>query len=142
MMEKHCLEDRNLNPGFNPDIQAGVMHNMHTPVLYLGESMTTSDWANVAYCYIFTFGAVCTGIWWLFKHGVDKVIDNHLASLKDDIREELSVLTEMDKRTSRIEYALYNDGKTGLINKVDHLIEHQQLIRTEIEVMKVKTEII
>jgi hypothetical protein len=115
---------------------------MHTPVLYLGESMTASDWANVAYCYVFTFGAVCTGIWWLFKHGVDKVIDNHLSSLKDDIRQELSVITEMDRRTSRIEYALYNDGKTGLINKVDHLIEHQQLIRTEIEVMKVKTEII
>lgn len=47
----------------------------------------------------------------------------------EEIRDEL-------KRLDRIEYALYNDGKTGLINKVDALMENQQLIRTDLEVMK------
>lgn len=103
--------------------------------------MTATDWANIAYSYVFVFGAICTGIWWLFKHGVDKVIDNHILRLQEDLNEKLSCISEMDKRTSRIEYALYNDGKTGLINKVDHLLENQQIIKTEIEVMKVKVDL-
>jgi len=44
----------------------------------------------------------------------------------------------MDSRMRRVEYALYNDGKTGLINKVDSLIENQQCIKVDVEVMKAK----
>jgi hypothetical protein len=102
--------------------------------------VNASDWANIAYSYVFVFGAICTGIWWMFKHGVDKVVDSHLSALKDDIKAELAVLDELDKRTSRIEYALYNNGKTGLINKVDDLLNNQQAIKTDIEVMKVRVE--
>ena len=40
----------------------------------------------------------------------------------------------------RVEYALYNDGKTGLINKVDLLIENQQTIKVDVEVLKAKIE--
>jgi len=47
---------------------------------------------------------------------------------------------EMDSRMRRVEYALYNDGKTGLINKVDSLIENQQVIKVDVEVMKAKIE--
>jgi uncharacterized membrane protein YvbJ len=47
---------------------------------------------------------------------------------------------KMDKRLDRIEYAIYNDGKTGLVNKVDTLVENQQQIKIDIEIMKVKTE--
>lgn len=44
------------------------------------------------------------------------------------------------KKLDRVEYALYNDGKTGLINKVDELIENQQIIKTEVEVIKVRIQ--
>ena len=44
------------------------------------------------------------------------------------------------KRLDRIEYALYNDGKTGLVNKVEELLENQQCIRVDVEVLKVKAE--
>jgi hypothetical protein len=47
---------------------------------------------------------------------------------------------ELKDKLSRIEYALYNDGQTGLINKVDHLIENQNLIKIDVEVMKAKAE--
>ena len=50
----------------------------------------------------------------------------------------MDMLSEMDRRTSRIEYALYNDGKTGLINKVEELLENQQKIKVDVEVMKAK----
>lgn len=48
---------------------------------------------------------------------------------------------ELKDKLNRIEYALYNDGQTGLINKVDALIENQQIIRIDVEVMKAKYEI-
>lgn len=44
------------------------------------------------------------------------------------------------KRLDRIEYALYNDGKTGLINKVDDLLENQNQIKIDVEVMKAKVK--
>ena len=47
---------------------------------------------------------------------------------------------KMDSRLDKIEYAMFNDGKTGLINKVDTLIENQQAIRIDVEVMKSKHE--
>jgi hypothetical protein len=61
--------------------------------------------------------------------------------MDEQITPLLGVISEMDKRTSRIEYALYNDGHTGLINKVDHLIERQQEIKTDLEIVKAKTDV-
>ena len=45
---------------------------------------------------------------------------------------------ELKDKLNRIEYALYNDGHTGLINKVDQLIENQNIIKIDVEVMKAK----
>jgi hypothetical protein len=56
------------------------------------------------------------------------------------MNEILKPLAEIDKRLMRVEYALYNDGKTGLINKVDCLVENQAVIRTDVEVVKAKVE--
>ena len=47
---------------------------------------------------------------------------------------------ELKDKLNRIEYALYNDGKTGLINKVDQLIENQQAIKIDVEILKSKAE--
>ena len=48
--------------------------------------------------------------------------------------------SKMIKRLDRIEYALYNDGKTGLINKVEELLINQQEIKIDVEVVKSKVE--
>lgn len=52
------------------------------------------------------------------------------------------------KRLDRIEYALYNDGKTGLVQeqqeqgrKIDSFMVEQQKMRIDLEVMKVKYSI-
>lgn len=47
---------------------------------------------------------------------------------------------ELKDKLNRIEYALYNDGKTGLVNKVEELLENQQCIRVDVEVLKAKAE--
>ena len=47
---------------------------------------------------------------------------------------------KMNRRLDKIEYILLNDGKTGLVNKVDCLVENQQYIKTEVEVIKAKAE--
>jgi len=82
----------------------------------------SSDVATVIYSYFFIAVSLLTGIGFVAKHSIRK----HT--------EELKV------KLNRIEYALYNDGKTGLINKVDQLIENQQCIRIDVEILKSKAE--
>jgi hypothetical protein len=96
--------------------------------------MFSSDTATVVYSYFFVGAGTLTGVGILIKHFLHKFMETHM----DEIRLELACLGEMDKRTTRIEYALYNDGKTGLINKVEALLENQQVIRTDVEVMKAR----
>ena len=82
----------------------------------------TSDTATIIYSYFFVTAAVLAGISMVAKH----TIRTHTDELKDQL--------------SRITYALYNDGQTGLINKVDQLIENQQAIKIDVEIMKAKAE--
>lgn len=88
--------------------------------------------SQIVYNYFFVLGGTLGAIWLVFKFGVHKAIEEHMA----EIRNELKPIAEMDKRLMRVEYALYNDGKTGLINKVDCLVENQAVIRTDVEVVK------
>lgn len=80
------------------------------------------DTATIVYSYFFVIAAVGAGIAMVARHTIAK----HTEELKDQL--------------NRITYALYNDGKTGLINKVDQLIENQQQIKIDVEVMKAKAE--
>jgi len=81
-----------------------------------------SDVATIIYSYFFVTAAVLAGIGVIAKH----TIRTHTDELKDQL--------------SRITYALYNEGQTGLINKVDQLIENQNLIKIDVEVMKARAE--
>jgi hypothetical protein len=82
----------------------------------------SSDTATIVYSYFFVAAALLAGLSIIAKHTIQK----HTDELKDKL--------------AKIEYALYNDGKTGLINKVDALIENQQIIKIDVEVMKAKAE--
>ena len=82
----------------------------------------TSDIATIVYSYFFVGVALLAGIGIIAKHSIAK----HTEELKDQL--------------SKITYALYNDGKTGLINKVEELLENQQAIKIDVEVMKAKYE--
>ena len=81
---------------------------------------TNVNAATIVYSYFFVFAALLAGIGMIAKHTISK----HTEELKDKL--------------NRIEYALYNDGHTGLINKVDQLIENQNIIKIDVEVMKAK----
>jgi hypothetical protein len=82
----------------------------------------SSDIATIVYSYFFVGLTLLAGIGLIAKHTIAK----HTDDLKDKL--------------SRIEYALYNDGQTGLINKVDQLIENQNSIKIDVEVMKAQSE--
>ena len=82
----------------------------------------SSDTATIVYSYVFVGAALLAGMSMIAKHTIQK----HTEELKDKL--------------TRIEYALYNDGKTGLINKVEELLENQQIIKIDVEVMKAKVE--
>jgi len=81
-----------------------------------------ADVATIIYSYFFVTAAVFAGVAMVAKH----TIRTHTDELKDKL--------------SKIEYALYNDGHTGLINKVDQLIENQNIIKIDVEVMKARIE--
>lgn len=87
--------------------------------------MTWADIANGVYGFFFVAIAMMAGLGVLAKHAIHNLIEQHMGEIRDEL-----------KRLDRIEYALYNDGKTGLINKVEELLENQQVIRVDVEVMK------
>lgn len=99
-------------------------------------NINATNLSQFLYNYVFVIGGVGTALWIFFKLGVHQAIESHMA----EIREELAPIVEMDKRLDRIEYALYNDGKTGLINKVDLLVENQQEIKEDVLILKVQHE--
>lgn len=80
------------------------------------------DTATIIYSYFFVVAALMAGISIIAKHAITK----HTEELRDQL--------------NKIMYALYNDGKTGLINKVEELLENQQLIKIDVEVMKAKQQ--
>jgi hypothetical protein len=81
-----------------------------------------ADVATIIYSYFFVGAALFAGVGIIAKHSIAK----HTEELKEKL--------------NRIEYALYNDGKTGLINKVEELLENQQCIKIDVEVLKAKAE--
>ena len=78
----------------------------------------TSDIATIIYSYFFVFITLLAGLGIVAKHTIKK----HTEGIEDKL--------------AKIEYALFNDGQTGLINKVDQLIENQNIIKIDVEVMK------
>jgi len=82
----------------------------------------SSDTATVIYSYFFVGAALLAGIAMIAKH----TIKTHTEAIEDKL--------------ARIEYALYNDGQTGLINKVEELLENQQAIKIDVEIMKATAE--
>jgi len=82
----------------------------------------SSDTATIIYSYFFVIVALLAGVGIIARHTILKYTE------------------ELKDKLNRIEYALYNDGHTGLINKVDQLIENQQQIKIDVEVMKAKVE--
>lgn len=102
--------------------------------------MSLPDVSNTIYGFFFVTCATGIGLWRLFQHGVHKSVETHMEELRNELKPIIELMAEMDKRTSRIEYALYNDGKTGLINKVEELLDNQQIIKVDVEVMKAKAE--
>lgn len=82
----------------------------------------SSDVATIVYSYFFVIVTVGTAMAVMAKHA----IRTHTNEIRDDLR--------------KVMYALYNDGKTGLINKVDDLLENQQHIRIDVEVLKARMD--
>jgi len=82
----------------------------------------SSNTATVVYSYFFVGITILAGFSLVARHTITKYTE------------------ELKDKLNRIEYALYNDGHTGLINKVDQLIENQNIIKVDVEVMKAKAE--
>jgi len=49
--------------------------------------MTTADWASTIYGYFFVAATIGTGLWYVFKHGVHTLFDQHLEEIKPQLSE-------------------------------------------------------
>ena len=64
------------------------------------------------------------------------IIANSLALIFGGFRIYLNIARKLD----RINYALFNDGVHGVVQQVADLHENQRLIKTDVEVIKIKIE--
>ena len=96
--------------------------------------MSATQWLGTAISICTLVGLFVAAVKWLVNH--------HVTELKEEIKQDLKPLIELmdeiDRRNLRIEYALYNEGRTGLINKVEELLKNQQAIKVDVEVLKAK----
>ncbi len=96
--------------------------------------MSVQQWLGIAVSVCTLVGLFVASVKWLVKNQTNQLKEE----FKEELRPLMELLDEMDKRHLRIEYALYNDGKTGLINKVEELLKNQQTIKVDVEVLKSK----
>ena len=71
------------------------------------------------------------------KHTAEDAVKIQIEALvaKFDVKfDELSI------GLAKINYALFNAGKTGLVNKVDSIIENQQDMREDVAVLKARRQ--
>ena len=67
------------------------------------------------------------------KHDMEEALNKQIQLFEDNFDQKIR---EISKVLERINYAIFNDGKTGLVNKVDSIIEKQAEISTSVEVLK------
>ena len=92
--------------------------------------MTSTDITTIAYNAVFTIGATGTGIWYVFKHGVQNVLRQEFQDIRD-IKHEVTPNTGSS----------LNDAiRKQVIPMVETLVERQQDIAVEVGVLNGKFE--
>jgi len=92
--------------------------------------MTSTDLTTIAYNAVFTIGATGTGIWYVFKHGVQNVLRQEFNDIKD-IKHEV---------TPNSGGSLNDAIRKQVIPMVETLVERQQDIAVEVGVLNGKFE--
>jgi hypothetical protein len=92
--------------------------------------MTSTDITTVAYNAVFTLGATGTGIWYVFKHGVQNVLRQEFNDIKD-IKHEV---------TPNSGGSLNDAIRKQVIPMVETLIERQHGIDLKVSELNGKFE--
>ena len=88
--------------------------------------MTSTDLTTIAYNAVFTIGATGTGIWYVFKHGVQNVLRQEFNDIKD-IKHEV---------TPNSGGSLNDAIRKQVIPMVETLVEKQQDIAVDLGTLK------
>jgi hypothetical protein len=92
--------------------------------------MTSTDLTTIAYNAVFTIGATGTGIWYIFKHGVQNVL-----------RQEFSDIQAIKHEVTPNSGGSLNDAiRKQVIPMVETLVEKQQNIAVEVATINGKFE--
>ena len=71
------------------------------------------------------------------QRDANDAVKAQLEAFEDKFDEKID---EMNQVLTKINYALFNAGKTGLVNKVDSMLVSQNEFAIALEVLKVKSE--
>jgi hypothetical protein len=92
--------------------------------------MTSTDITTIAYNAVFTIGATGTGIWYIFKHGVQNVMRQEFQDIKD-IKNEV---------TPNSGGSLNDAIRKQIIPMVETLVERQHGIDIKVSELNGKFE--
>jgi len=70
-------------------------------------------------------------------HTANDAVKTQLEAFEDKFDEKIDAI---NKVLVKINYAIFNSGKTGLVNKVDAMLENQTEMIVAIEVLKAKSQ--
>lgn len=76
--------------------------------------MWSTDISQLIYNYAFTIGGVGLVVWAIFKFGVHKAIETHMAELRSELQPIMD-------RLIRIEYQVYNNGGESMKDAIDRM---------------------
>lgn len=90
--------------------------------------------SQIVYNYVFVVGGVGLVVWGIFKFGVHRAIDTHMAEI-------MAELTPMVDKIKRIEYQVYNNGGESMKDSIDRIERdvidlkiNQAVIKTKLDV--------
>lgn len=96
--------------------------------------MTKLDITTILYNTVFTVGATATGIWYIFKHGVQNVIKDMDIDSKEDIR---VIKHEVLPNSGN---SLNDAINKRVIPMIETLVEKQQTIAVDVATLNGKFE--
>lgn len=80
--------------------------------------MALPDVASTVYAYFFVGVGILSGVWYIFRHGVHTLVEEHM--------------NQLNKRLDRIEYQLYNNGGESMKDAVDRIEVDLIILKTKL----------
>lgn len=88
--------------------------------------------SQVVYNYAFTIGGTGLVLWAIFKFGVHKAIEDHMAEMRNELR-------PLIEDVQKIKYQVYNNGGESMKDAIDRM--ESDVVELKINQAVIKTKL-